>query len=170
MIEADVMRLRLLRNAALRARALARALNAGSGRENTLFARSAVVCWGIARVATGRLRAHPYLSYQKGPGPLRELADRAIASAAAVIAHYRKRKLEVLAQELKRVVREVDDARALTRSSDFSDSLGRNQLQLRRLARDFADATPQRDTALDAHGVGALKAIEAESNWPYLAI
>jgi hypothetical protein len=170
MIDADVVRLRQLRTAALRARALARALRADSVADTVLFTRNAVICWNIARVATGRLRAHPYLNYQKSPGRIRGLADRAIASMVAFVAHHRKRNLDVLALELHRVAREVDDARALTRSPEFSDSLGRSQLQLRRLARDFADAQPRLHAVRVGANGAALKAIGAENNWPYLAI
>jgi len=76
MIDAEVLRLRDLRNMALRARALANSLDSGSLADDSVLARSAVTCWTIARIATGRLRAHPYLSYQKEPGQLRGLADR----------------------------------------------------------------------------------------------
>jgi hypothetical protein len=169
MIDADVMRLRQLRNAALRARALAQALNSDSAGDNALCAKSAVIFWNIARVATGRLRAHPYLSYQKGPGRGRELADSAIASITAFIARQRGRNLDALASQLRRVAREVDDARAVTRSPDLSDSLGRSQLQLRHIARHFAGMRPRLETVrADAQGA-ALKAMDS-GNWPYLAI
>src|ERR1700689_366856 len=83
MIDAEVLRLRKLRNVALRARALAKILDSDSAQERSIFARSAVTCWTIARVASGRLKAHPYPSYQRGPSPLRELADNAVASLVA---------------------------------------------------------------------------------------
>jgi len=71
MIDAEVMRLRRLRNTVLRARAMARMLDSHSGRLNSVFSRSAIDCWRVARVITGKLRAHPYLPYQQGPGDLR---------------------------------------------------------------------------------------------------
>jgi hypothetical protein len=180
MIDADVMRLRQLRNVALRARALARALDSDSAIDSASFSRGAVICWTIARVATGRLRAHPYLSYQKGPSRIRELADRTIASIAAFAAQRQRRSCGAFALELRCVAREVDDARALTRSPDLSDALGRIQFQLRRLAKDLdcgaqnepgKDAVPRMNAIVrvEASG-GALDAIGSENNWPYLAI
>ena len=82
MIDSEVVRLRNLRNVALRARAFAQAL-AGPTAESAVFAKTAVICWTIARIATGRLRAHPYLSYQKGPSGLRSLVDRSIRAGGA---------------------------------------------------------------------------------------
>jgi hypothetical protein len=180
MIDADVVRLRQMRNVALRARALARALNSDSAIDRAVFARCAVTFWGIARVASGRLRAHPYLNYQKGPSLIRELADRAGASIAAFSAHRRRRSLSALALELQCVAHEVDDARALTRLPDLSDSLGRRQLQLRRLAKEL-DARAQSQLGADAMpGINALVCVDADgdtlhalavqNDWPYLAI
>jgi hypothetical protein len=172
MIDADVLRLRQMRNVALRARALARALNSNSAIDRAVFARCAVTFWAIARVATGRLRAHPYLNYQRGPSPLRDLADRAGASITAFAAERRRRSVSVLALELECVAHEVDDARALTRLPDLSDSLGRTQLQLRRLAKEL-DARVQSQLgaeAMPAISADALDAMTAQNDWPYLAI
>jgi hypothetical protein len=126
------------------------------------------------------LRAHPYLSYQRGPSQGRALADRLIAAVVASIARGQNRRLNILAEQLQCVAREVDDARALTWSQDLSDALGRTQLQVRRLAKEL-------DTELhsDAAKVGAsrinaivradpsqvaLEDIGVENSWPYLAI
>src|SRR5258708_7185786 len=132
MNDAEILRLRNLRNIALRARSLAHSLDSDSA--HPVLARSAVICWTISRIATGRLRAHPRLSYQKGPGPLRELADRLLASLVALNARRENRCLSVFALELQAVARGVDDVRALTRSPDLSDDLGRMRIQTRRLA------------------------------------
>jgi hypothetical protein len=180
MIDTDVMRLRQLRNAALRARAVARALNSESLNSNSgsaIFARSAVIFWSIARVATGQLRAHPFLDYQKGPSRLRDLADRVVSALAAMRPG---RKFSALALELQRVVREVDDARALARLPDLSDSLGRSQQQLRRLGAELASqvraelgTSPVSGTAAGARvqtNGGAANAMAGQDNWPYLAI
>lgn len=175
MIDADVMRLRHLRNSALRARALALALQSDSNTDHAVFARSAVVCWLIARVATGQLRAHPYLNYQRGPSAVRGLCDRAIASIAAFTAGRRGRTFSALALELECVARDVDDARALARLPDLSDSLGRTQLQLSRLGKDLdsrargergADAMPGTKARIPGKDAG----IGAQNDWPYLAI
>lgn len=171
MIDTEVVRLRKLRSAALRARALAKALESDSI-EHGVFAESALTCWTISRIATGRLRAHPYLRYQQGPSRIRELIDRALASIVALTARRRNRCFSVYAPELQSVSREVADARALTWSADLSDALGRAQVQLRRLALEL-DAGARRarhevDTVQE--NGDALEDIGTETNWPYLAI
>lgn len=169
MIDAEVVRLRKLRNVALRARAFAKALESDSI-DGSIFAKSAVICWNIARIATGRLRGHPYLSYRKGPSEIRALADHAIASLAAFTARRQNRCSNVYARELQCVAREVGDARALTWLPDLSDALGRAQLELRRLAKEL-DAGAQGELGAVAEiNSGALDEIGTENNWPYLAI
>jgi hypothetical protein len=179
MIDGEVVRLRKLRNVALRARATAKALESDSI-DDCVFAKSAVICWTISRIATGRLRAHPYLRYQQGPSQIREFTDRAIASVVAFTARPRRRGFSVYAPQLQSISREVADARALTRSADLSEALGRAQLQLSRLAKQL-DAGAQHETApvamprikalarAEAAG-GALDDMETATNWPYLAI
>jgi hypothetical protein len=179
MIDAEVLRLRKLRNVALRARALAKILDSDSAQEQSVLARSAAVCWTIARVASGRLKAHPYLSYQRGPSQLRELTDGLIASLIGLNARRQNRRLSVYAQQLQTVAREVDDARALTWSPDLSDALGRMQIQMRRLAHELAQgAHGESGVSLVARAKGAaaaetsnaLEQIAVDSSWPYLAI
>jgi hypothetical protein len=143
-----------------------------------VFSRSAVSCWRIAGVITGRLRAHPYLSYQRGPSELRGVYGRLIAGLLAGIARYRGRGLETISRELQRVARELDDARALTLSSDLSDALGRSQKQIRTLIKELdADARNEagsrEDTVARAAartGNGRDDAGSVAANWPYLAI
>jgi hypothetical protein len=179
MIDSEVLRLRKLRMMALRTRALAKFLEADTAVDKSLFARSAVICWTIARLATGRLRAHPYLSFQKGPSPLRELADSVIASATAFVARRQGRRLSVLTDELHGVARQVDDARALTWTPELSDALGRMQFHLRTLAQELgagaqcesgAAAMPRANAMLRLEASGALDEVAVETNWPYLAI
>jgi hypothetical protein len=178
MIDAEVVRLRKLRNVALRARALAKALESDSV-DRCVFAKSAVMCWTISRIATGRLQAHPYLSYQQGPSRTLELADRAIASIAAFTARRQNRRFTMYAPELQSVVREVADVRALTWSSDLSDALGRAQLQLRGLAQQLDAGAHHESGAVSMPRVNAIVRAEAngsaleemgETSWPYLAI
>src|ERR1700682_5942014 len=104
MIDAEVMRLRRLRNAALKARAVAAALDADPGhRSSSVFSRSAVNCWRISRVITGWLRAHPYLSYQQGPSEARGVYDRLSAGVQSAVARSRGRSRQTLSGELLRV-------------------------------------------------------------------
>jgi hypothetical protein len=179
MIDAEVLRLRKLRNVALRARALAKTLDSDSAEQQSIFARSAVICWTIARVASGRLRAHPYLSYQQGPSQLRELADGLIASLVAMNARRQNRTLRLYAQQLQTVAREVDDVRALTWSPDLSDALGRMQIQMRRLANELDQGAfgesgfammPRAKAVACAEANNSLNDMTVDNSWPYLAI
>src|SRR4029077_11578769 len=102
-----------------------------------VFAGSAVACWTVARIVTGRLRAHPYLSYQEDPSRLRGALDRLAASLLAPSARRGNRALGVYGAQLRAFAREVDDVRALTWSPDLSDALGRMQIQIRRLTREL---------------------------------
>jgi len=185
MIDAEVARLRRLRNTALRARAVAAALNsdsAGGSARDSAFSRSAANCWSIARVITGWLRGHPYLSYQREPSELRRLYDRVSAGLLGAIARYRGRSHQAFSEELRRVARELDDARALTLSPDLSDSLGRSQMQMRRLMMEVdegarnegglrADRGPRPAARLDIRaGADRGQTGEDPGNWPYLAI
>ncbi|MEO7206903.1 MAG: hypothetical protein ABI356_05270 [Steroidobacteraceae bacterium] len=177
MIDAEVLRLRKLRNVALRARALAKLLDSDSTEKQSVFARSAVICWTIARIASGRLRAHPYLSYQQGPSQLRDLADGLIASFTALNARRQNRRVSVYAQQWQTVTRLVDDVRALTWSPDLSDALGRMQIQMRRLANELdLGALGETGSAMlpraaaRAEAGNALDEIAVDNSWPYLAI
>jgi hypothetical protein len=187
MIDAEVLRLRGLRDTALRARAIATVLefssaNRGSARRTETLRASAAACWRIARVVTGRLRAHPYLSYQRGPSQLRGTYHRFSAKVLAAVARYQGRSLQTLSQELRSVVRELDDARALTWSAELSDTFGRSQLQIRQLIEEL-DAgarhelgyheSAARDEVPAIARPRAPRAHEgdtAHANWPYLAI
>ncbi len=181
MIDAEVLRLRKLRNVALRARTLARALESGSVDPGT-FAESAVICWTIGRIASGTLRGHPYLRYQRGPSPLRAAADLAICSLSAWVARRQGRVCRVLAAELEHVGREVGDLRALTWLPDLSDALGRAQTRVRRLiaaleagTRSESGAAAQPSPAgarADISGAALDAALNGPvaSDWPYLAI
>ena len=97
-----------------------------------------MICWTIARIATGRLRAHPYLQYQKGLGAARQVADMLFASCSAFEAKARRnRSFDIYAVQFQALARVVDDVRALTWSPDLSDALGRIQLRVHRLANEL---------------------------------
>ena len=178
MIDAEVIRLRRLRNTVLRTRAIARVLDSHSERPHSVFGRSALDCWRIARVITGKLRAHPYLAYQQGPGDLRALYNHMTAKLAGGRALRQGRVWRLFAVELQRVSRELDDVRALTWSSELSDTLGRSQLHIRRLLAEVDGAARKEggpayqpahvDTPLMADGRD--DASPGPGQWPYLAI
>jgi hypothetical protein len=178
MIDTEVMRLRRLRNTALKARALAAALDSDPARRSSVFSRSAVTSWRIARVTTGWLRAHPYLSYQRGPSEVRGAYDRLSAGMLSAVARYRGRSLQTLSRELQRVARELDDARALTWSSDLSDTLGRSQMQIRTLIKELdadtrAEVPSRHETLARVETRTGNRRDDAGSvagNWPDLAI
>jgi hypothetical protein len=184
MIDAEVMRLRRLRNTALKARALAAALDTDPGRRSSVFSRSAVNCWRIARTVSGWLRGHPYLSYQRGPSAALDVYCRLSAGLLSAVAQSQDRSLQTLSRELQRVARGVDDARALTWSSDLSDTLGRAQIQIRTLIKeldsDTHDTVASRDETLarvETRAIDGRRATEGRQDagnvtgtWPYLAI
>jgi hypothetical protein len=177
MIDTEVVRLRQLRATALKARALAVAMDSSSGRGTATFSRSAVSCWRIARVATGRLRAHPYLDYQRDASSARAVSNRVIAYLLAAISRRRGQTSRTFLVELKRVAREVDNARALTWSADFSDSMGRSQTELRRLIKEVEAGARKEPGALIEGAYGTRVRVESIGDdaatvavtWPYLA-
>jgi hypothetical protein len=178
MIDAEVVRLRKLRDIALRTRALAKVLDADSTIHNSVYARSALICWTIVRVASGRLRAHPYLNYQKGPSRRRQLAGQLSAFMTGLTVRGHDRRLAAYAQQLQSVEREVADVRALTWSPDLSDALGRTQIQMRRLAHELNIGLPEEAETIAprvkpfvrADAGNSLDGIAAQDSWPYLAI
>ncbi len=176
MIDVEVMRLRRLRDRALRTRALARAMDGDAAPRHSTLSRSALACWRIARAVTGVLRAHPNLDFQREAGHLRSVYDEAGAQILAGLARYRGRTLQAFGEELHRVARELDDTRALTWSAELSDTLGRFQGQVRRLLRELdvaalAEGGSQQEAAavLESHVTGVRPEAKA-ANWPYLAL
>jgi len=141
MDDGEVIRLRQLRERALKTRALARAMDSGEPSLNTALARSAHSCWRIAKVVTGVLRGLPNLSCQRDYSPVHAGYDRLNARFMAMIARRRETSAQVFCEALWGVARELDDARALTWSAELSDTLGRAQLQMRQLLREFEAAT-----------------------------
>src|SRR5271165_4116909 len=84
MNDPEVVRLRRLRQTALRMRALAFAFSVTRmGKQDPSFQRVAQASWRVARAVTGRLRSHPYVSYQRDPGGLLLAAYAALAWLAA---------------------------------------------------------------------------------------
>jgi hypothetical protein len=177
MFDSEVIRLRRLRNSALRARAIAAALDSDPAGRGSVFSASAQMCWRIARLITGRLRAHPYLSYQREPSDVRAVYHRVSAAVLGSIARYRGRRRQTYAGELRHVARELDDARALTWSVELSDALGRLQMQLRRLLTELDAGAFEEAGVRHVSGPRATERMEAmrdeaenvTGDWPYLA-
>ena len=175
MIDTEVIRLRQLRNTALRARAIALALNALHAESGSVLSRSALACWRIARVITGKLRAHPYQSYQRDAGHLRSVYDGAVAALVGVLTKYRGGAFGRYSARLQTVARELDDARALTWSPALSDALGRSQAEIRALMKELAaHARGEVGARIEAGAglaVGVARGDESRvaTNWPYLA-
>jgi hypothetical protein len=146
----------------------------GASTDHAMFSRAACSCWRIARTATGRLRSHPHLRYQRDAG-------RVAALWYDVTARMLIRKgspgdmLGELQTKLRVISRELADARALTWTLDLSDSLGRSQIEVRRLidaveraalAHAPVGVARKPSTAMStAHGSRA----DAPAQWPYLA-
>jgi hypothetical protein len=128
----EVTRLRQLRKSALKLRALASSLDAGK-HASGIYEHASVLNWRIARIATGKLRSHPYRSYQRDPGFLETGADGLQSYLKATLANLRGRGMDTFLEEMSAALRQLDDARSLTLSTDLSDALGRAQLGMRML-------------------------------------
>lgn len=180
MIDPEVARLRRLRDEALRVREIARTLAALPwGTEETLLMRGAGASWRLARVVSGKLIAHPYLRYQKGAGLGSLIGNRVLAACLSVTCKHRAQGLKVLESQLQSLSRQLDDARALTWSTEFSDTLGRSQNEIKSLINELAVETAS-ERALPPRAVRAEGAARAdrlvgeltqsfEGDWPYLA-
>ncbi len=129
-----------------------------------------LLCWRIARIATGRLRAHPYLRYQRDPSPRESLAYALYAVWHGDVLARTGRPLHIFSIAMDNLARELADARALTLSGDLSDNLGRAQTMVRELKRELAAALADGPSAprppIVHRGDGSM----AATNWPYLAL
>jgi hypothetical protein len=83
-----------------------------------------------------------------------------------------------LSDELQSVARELDDARALTWSTELSDTFGRSQAQLRSLMAEVEagarqeigkDAGSRSVIVPDARAGAGEEEANLAANWPYLA-
>jgi hypothetical protein len=174
MTDPEVARLRRLRGDALRVREVARALGSTQW-ANDLLVRGACASWRIARIVSGRLNAHPYLRYQRGVGLGSIVANRLFAFLLAATTRNRVQALKRYESQLQVLVRHLDDTRALSWSSDFSDTLGRSQYEFQSLLEDLAQITessvptssPTRATRTDDLVGGLARTVEGD--WPYLA-
>ena len=172
MVDSEVSRLRGLRRAALRERAVCRALGrAEVCPEGAVLRQARCASWRIARTVSGRLRAHPYAVYQRDERLVALLADALAGRVAAARCSTRAAALARVRRGLGALARELDDARALTRCADLSDALGRSQLELRDLLRALASPAAPRARS-PAGAPGALNAPAggqvAVADWPYV--
>src|ERR1700730_12699364 len=118
MIDREVERLRRLRATALRVRTVARALS----HRDALLNRGRCAAWRVARTVSGRLRAHPYSSFQKDAGIGVVVANSLAAANAALGVKTRRQGLLIFEAHLKSLARELSDVRALTCAQDLNDS------------------------------------------------
>jgi hypothetical protein len=134
MIDSEVERLRRLRGSALQLREVARALgNNKASRGDALLAQGRCAAWRIARTVSGRLRAHPNARYQQDAGVGTLLKNSVVAAMTSLTATNRRQVMLQFGQQLKSVMRELDDARALTWVSELSEIFGRSQREIRAL-------------------------------------
>jgi hypothetical protein len=172
----EVTRLRRLRQSALKVRALAMVLTDGHGADR-LFERAALLHWRIARIATGRLRSHPYQNYQRDPSFFESGSDRLAANLVGTLANLRGRPTVTFLRELRLAARELDDTRALTLSAELSDALGRAQTSMRNLLDDaeqqaLMEAGSEAEAPIDAAGAISARSLSASSyaSSSYLAL
>ena len=175
MIDKEVERLRRLRAAALRVRAVARALGHG----DTLLNRGRCAAWRVARTVSGRLRSHPYASFQKDAGIGVVVANSLAAANAALGVKTRHQGLLRFEAILRSLARELSDVRALTSASDLNDSFGRSQIEIRALLAALGVETREvyetrgvhlsEASAMAPSVANAGSEITVDSDWPYLA-
>jgi hypothetical protein len=178
MIDLEVARLRHLRNSALRVRSIAHALGATRRALNEpLLTRGACASWRIARAVSGRLKAHPYVRYQKGTTVGSLVRNSVLARWLALKTRSRMGALGEYELQVRRLARQLEDARALTWSSDLSNTFGRSQYEIRSLLAALAHETggvvvskrsPQHEMAVSESMMENL-APPIEVDWPYLA-
>lgn len=177
MIDKEVERLRRLRATALRVRSVARALGPSDALPNgdALLNRGRCAAWRVARIVSGRLRAHPYASFQRDAGISVVLANSLSAANAALGVKTRQQGLLRFEAQLRLLARELSDIRALTCASDLNDNFARSQVEIRALLAALAYETsgvhvsgastmPPMPPIADARGAAAV-----DSDWPYLA-
>jgi hypothetical protein len=177
MIDPEVARLRRLRAVALRVRAIARMLGSRPYALNdSLLGRGAGASWRIARAVSGRLKAHPYASYQQDPGFGQQVCDTLLASFLALGIKDRPRALAKYESHLCALERQLADVRALTWAPDLSDSLSRSQFEIDSLLEAVARETGSRydsmqlapSRAVTANGAGDFTD-PIDGIWPYMA-
>jgi hypothetical protein len=168
----EVSRLRRLRKTVLKLRALALALHAS--KPSRLYERASVLSWRIARIATGKLRSHPFRSYQQDQGYFESGGDRFNAYVQGALANLRGRGMQTLLAEINAAARELDDARALALAADLSDALGRAQNDMRALIGEvrLQLCRSTGNTAAECNPQGAPRSSPASNSnpSPYLAL
>jgi len=169
MVDAEVERLRRLRRSALRLRAVARALGKNKWTRNSaLLSQGRCAAWRVARIVSGRLRAHPYVPYQQDARFATLLNNSLAATALALTVSSRQRALRVFEAQLKAVMRELDDARSFTSAADLSDTFGRSQKEFRTLIAAVHSATHDCGDAMAVAQVP--RGIMPAGGWPFLNI
>jgi len=132
----------------------------------------------VARTVSGRLRAHPYGSFQKDAGIGVVVANSLAAANAALGVKTRQQGLLRFEAHLRSLARELSDVRALTSASDLNDSFARSQIEIRTLLSALAYETrglyetPRAqlsEASAMAPVTDAGSAITVDSDWPYLA-
>jgi hypothetical protein len=121
---------------------------------------------------SGHLRAHPYQRFQKDAGLGVILKNSVIAAGAALGATNRARALSMFDAEVRQMARELDDARALTWSSDLSDTFGRSQTEIRSLieALEKETETGGQRASMRRRSLVPAGPTSASADSPYLAL
>lgn len=172
MIDPEVARLRRLRAEALLVREIARMLAGRAVRPERLLERAAGASWRIVRIVSGRLRGHPYVDYQSDAGLAVRLRNALWARAIAWIKRERPARA-ALESRLSELSRRLDDAVALSWSSEFSEALARAQHEIKGLlpppAREAGNGAAELALRSAAARPAGNLARALEGDWPYLA-
>ncbi len=117
------------------------------------------------------------MRYQKDAGVGCRVCNRLSAGLLALTSGNRTRVLMEYESQLRRLLRQLDDARALTWTPHLSDSFGRSQLEIKSLLAELAQETngvvettraPKRTPSIAASRAEDFGA-PIQGDWPYLA-
>lgn len=178
MNDAELLRLRRLRECAQRSRVIARAMAANRHAWNHPLLMSGVsTCWRIVRAVSGKLKAHPDLRCQADIGVAERWHHGVLAAFQLFKGGARSQVLREYLALMRQLSRQLDDARALTLSADLSDTFGRAQVEINTLIFGLAreagavhavclrgPACPVRADAVNA------PAAPFDGEWPYLSL
>ena len=178
MNDAEVVRLRRLRECALRSRAIARAMATNPQTKNDpLLIGGVGASWRIARAVSGKLKSHPNVRRQADLGFARRWHHGILAALQLLKGGERSQVLRECFVLMRQLSRQLDDARSLTLSADLSDTFCRAQTEINALilglARQAGDAGPLLCPRGRACSIGkyAVRPLAApfEGEWPYLS-
>jgi len=179
MNDAELMRLRRLRELALRSRAIARAMAANRHTsDDPLLLGGAMSSWRIVRAVSGKLKSQPDVRFHADIGIVDRSYHQVCTALQLLKRGTRSRVLREYLAIMRQLSRQLDDARSLTLSADLSDTFGRTQSEINVLTTELARQVDMPGHALCRRGRecrGATSGVRTlvppvEAEWPYLSL